>query len=522
MGPRLPPLKSLPAFEAAARNLSFTRAAQELHVTQSAISQQVKALELYLGVALFRRINQGLELTEEGGRYFPLVRDSLGQLRSGTSQLWSDQAEAAGRAQRVVRDAFLRREEQDAALAEPELLAIPHRPSLAVLPFDNLGADRDQEYFADGIVEEITSALSRVRSFFVIARNSAFTYKGRSVGAKQISRELGVRYLVEGSVRRSGDSVRITAQLIDAVGGTNVWADHYDGLLENVFALQDSVAESIVGAIEPQLRSAEILRSKRKPPDDLTAYDLFLRASPHVHEMTAEGNEKAIHLLKQAIEIDPNYSLAMALLAWCYTLRLAHGWVQSMETEVVEARQLAEAAVRGPEERPEVLWLAGYAKAFYGEDFEGGLALIERALELNPNAAQAWVFSGWVNMYIGKADRSVEHFRRAMRLNPLDPAGYRTHSGLAFGYMYLGQYGEAVAWGRKALHENDRFTPTHRVLAASLAHAGHTAEAQNVVDSLLALVPGLTVTRFMKETRFRFRPYFDVLMDGLRKAGMHE
>ena len=273
------------------------------------------------------------------------------------------------------------------------------------------------------------------------------------------------------------------------------------------------------------MRSAEILRSRRKPPDDLTAYDLFLRASPHVHEMTAEGNQRAIQLLKKAIEIDPNYASAMALLAWCYTLRVAHGWVRSMETEAAEARRLAEAAVRGPEDRPEVLWLAGYAKAYYGENFGDGLALIERALELNPNAAQAWVFSGWVNMYIGKADRSVEHFRRAMRLNPLDPAGYRTHSGLAFAYLLnlcLRQYAEAVAWGRKALHENNKFTATHRVLAASLAHAGHTAEAQEVVDALLDLVPGLTVTRFMKETRFRFPDYFNVIMDGVRKAGLPE
>lgn len=401
-------------------------------------------------------------------------------------------------------------------------LALPEKPSIAVLPFDNLSDDPNQEYFADGVVEEITSALSRVRSFFVIARNSSFTYKGRTVDVKQISRELGVQYVIEGSVRRSDDRVRITAQLIDAVGGTHIWSERYGGLLEDVFALQDSVTESIVGAIEPQLRSAEIARSRRKPPNHLTAHDLFLRASPNVHDMTAEGNEEAIGLLKQAIEIDPNYASAMALLAWCYTLRVSHGWVHSMETEAQEALSLAEAAIKASEEDPEVLWLAGYARAFYGEDFEGGLALIDRALELNPNAAQAWVFSGWVNMYIGKAELSIEHFRRAMRLNPLDPTAYRTHAGLAFAYLCLRHFEEAVAWARKAIHENDRFSPTHRVLAAGLAHAGEVTEAHKVVDALLNLVPGLTVTRFMKETRFRFPAYSEVIMDGMRKAGLPE
>ncbi len=408
------------------------------------------------------------------------------------------------------------------ASGEAVTLALPDKPSLAVLPFDNLSGDPDQEYFADGVVEEITAALSRVRSFFVIARNSAFTFKGRAVDVKQISRELGVRYVIEGSVRKSGDRLRITAQLIDAVTGVHVWADRYDGSLDDVFALQDSVTESIVGAIEPQLRLAEIMRSKRKPPNDLTAYDLFLRALPRVYESTAEGNQEAIRFLKKSIEIDPNYASAMALLAWCYTLRVSQGWVQSMEAEAGEALRLADRAARASEDDPEVLWLAGYARAYYGDELEAGLALIERALELDPNAAQAWVFSGWVNLYIGKAERSLEHFQRAMRLSPVDPAAYRTHSGLAFAYLCLGQFEDAVSWARKAFHENDRFSPTHRVLAASLAHEGQLAEAGKVVDALLDLVPGLTVTRYAEETRFRFPAYFDVIMDGMRKAGLPE
>ena len=197
---------------------------------------------------------------------------------------------------------------------------LPDKPSIAVLPFDNLSGDPDQDYFADGIVEEITAALSRVRSFFVIARNSSFTYKGRAVDVKQVSRELGVHYVIEGSMRKSGDRIRITAQLIDAVSGTHVWADRCDGVLEDIFALQDSVTECIIGAIEPRLRTAEILRSRRKPSDSLTAYDCFLRASPHVHAMTAGDNREAERLLRKAIDIDPNYASAMALLSWCLTL----------------------------------------------------------------------------------------------------------------------------------------------------------------------------------------------------------
>jgi tetratricopeptide (TPR) repeat protein len=238
--------------------------------------------------------------------------------------------------------------------------------------------------------------------------------------------------------------------------------------------------------------------------------------------MTEDGNQEAIRLLREAVRIDPVYATAQALLAWCLTLRVAQGWVGSMEEEAKEGLEAARLAINAAENDPEPLWFSGYAYAYFGGDLEGGLRLIEQALELDPNAAQAWVFSGWINMYLGKAERSVEHFQQAMRLNPLDPAAYRTHAGLAFAYLFLREFDDAITWGTKALQENERWTATHRVLAASLALAGRSSEAQNVVKSLRELVPNLTVSKFMAETRFRFPAYFDLLMDGMRKAGLPE
>ena len=403
-----------------------------------------------------------------------------------------------------------------------QALPFPDKPSIAVLAFDNMSGDPDQEYFADGIVEEITAALSRVRTLFVIARNSSFTYKGRAVDIKQVSRELGVRYVLEGSVRKSGNRVRITAQLIEATGGSHIWAERYDGVLEDIFDLQDQITESVVGAIEPRLRSAEIERSKRKRPEDLDAYDCFLRALPHVHAMTAEGNAEALRLLGKAIAFDPHYGSAMALAAWCYCLRPAQGWVAPDEDEAREGTRLARAAIENDRENPETLWLAGYTLAFLGDALDEGLGLIDRSLALDPNAAQAWVFSGWVRTYLGDAETAVEHFEKAMRLSPLDSAAYRAHSGLAFAYLFLQRYDDAATWAAKALQGNLNFSPTHRVLAASLAHADRLDEARAAVERLLALVPDLTVTRFGKFTRFRHPENFALLIDGLRKAGLPE
>ncbi|MCH9000599.1 MAG: adenylate/guanylate cyclase domain-containing protein [Proteobacteria bacterium] len=405
---------------------------------------------------------------------------------------------------------------------EAEPFPLPDEPSIAILAFDNLSGDPDQEYFADGIVEEITAALSKVRSFFVIARNSSFAFKGKPTDIKQVSRRLGVRYVLEGSVRKSGNRVRITAQLIDGTNGRHVWADRFDGTLEDIFDLQDQIAESVVGAIEPKLRASEIERSRRKPTTNLNAYDYFLRALPHAHAMTQEGNEEALRLASRAIALDPRYASAMALAAWCYTLRVAQGWVDATHDEAHEALRLARAAIEVDKDVPEILWLAGYVLGFFGHTPEEGIDLIDDALRLNPNSAQALVYSGWLRVYDGDATTAKAHFERALRLSPLDSSAYRTYAGLAFSCLFLGQIDDAVSWASKALHHNPKFTPTHRVLAASLGHAGRLDEAHRVVEQLQALVPGLTVTRFGKETRVRHPEYFELLMDGLRKAGLPE
>jgi adenylate cyclase len=406
--------------------------------------------------------------------------------------------------------------------AATELLTLPDKPSIAVLPFDNMSGDPEQEYFADGIVDEITAALSKVQSFFVVARNSSFAFKGKPTDIKQVSRQLGVRYILEGSVRKSGNRVRITAQLIDGTTDRHVWADRHDGTFEDIFDLQDQITESVVGAIEPKLRSTEIERSRRKPTTNLTAYDYFLRALSHTHVMTREGNEEALNLTSRAIELDPRYASAMALAAWCYTLRVAQGWVENTHDETDKAMRLARAAIEIEKDVPETLWLAGYALGFFGHTPDEGIDLIDDALRRNPNSAQALVYSGWLRVYSGDAKAAMAHFERAIRLSPLDINSYRTYAGLAFSCLFLGQIDDAISWASKAIHQNPKFTPTHRVLAASLGHAGRFEEARDVVEQLQALVPGLTVTRYEKETRVRFPEYLEMMKDGLRKAGLPE
>ena len=407
-------------------------------------------------------------------------------------------------------------------LGASEPLQFPDKPSIAILPFDNMSGDPEQEYFSDGIVEEITAAISNVRSFFVVARNSSFAFKGKPTDIKQVSRRLGVRYVLEGSVRKSGNRVRITAQLIDATNDRHVWAGRYDGTLDDIFDLQAQITESVVGAIEPKIRSSEIERSRRKPTTSLNAYDCFLRALPHAHAMTRDGNEEALRLSSRAIALDPRYASALALAAWCYTLRVAHGWVDATRDEAREALRLARAAIEVDKDVPETLWLAGYVLGYFSTTPEEGIDLIDDALRLSPNSAQALVYGGWLRVYNGDAKTAKAHFERALRLSPLDVGAYRTYAGLAFACLFLGQNDDAVSWASKALHHNPRFTATHRVLAASLGHAGRLEEARQVVEQLQVLVPDLTVTRFGKETRFRYPEYFELLMDGLRKAGLPE
>jgi adenylate cyclase len=301
-------------------------------------------------------------------------------------------------------------------------LPLPDKPSIAVLPFKNMSGDPEQEYFADGIVEEIITALSRFRQLFVIARNSSFTYKGRAVDEKQVGRELGVRYVLEGSVRRSGDRVRVTGQLIDAVTGAHLWADRFDGALEDIFDLQDRVTTSVVGAIAPKLEQAEIDRAKRKPPENLDAYDYYLRGmASHYQSWSKDAINEALRLYYKAIELDPDFASAYGAAARCYIERRSSNWMTDRVKETAETERLARRAVELGRDDAQALSGGGFALAQFGHDLDAGAAFIDRALVLNPNLAAAWYYSGFVRVWLGEPDAAIDHIARAMRLSPLDP-----------------------------------------------------------------------------------------------------
>ena len=323
--------------------------------------------------------------------------------------------------------------------------ALIRKPSIAVLPFVNLSNDPEQDYFTDGMVDEIITALSRVHWLFVIARNSSFTYKGRAVDVKQVGRELGVRYVLEGSVRKSGNRLRIGGQLIDVSTGAALWADRIEGELKDVFELQDLVTSRVVGAIAPKLERAEIERSKRKPTGSLDAYDYYLCGLPELHKWTREGNEKALGHFYRAIDLDPEFAAAFGMAARCYSQRKAGGWISDNTREVAETRRLARRSVELDPNDPVALSASGMALAFVAGELEAGDALIDRALEINPNLATAWMFSGWVKAWSGEADAAISHITRAMHLSPHDPSISDMRWAIAFAYFIAGRYSEALS-----------------------------------------------------------------------------
>jgi TolB-like protein len=312
---------------------------------------------------------------------------------------------------------------------------LPDRPSIAVLPFVNMSGDPEQEYFADGMVEDIITALSRFRQLFVIARNSTFTYKGRAVDVRQVARELGVRYVLEGSVRKAGRRVRITGQLIDATTGAHLWAERFDGDLEDIFELQDRITEAVIGAIEPQIRKAEIERSRRKHPGNLDAYDLYLRALPHVYAMRPEDNIEALRLLKQAMSLDPGFTSALGYAAWCYEQRVARGWPTVRDDDVDNGVKLARAAIGTGSDDANAIAAAGFALLILGRDYDTGLAAVRRALDLNRNSALVLTLAGWANNFAGDLDEALTSFQRAQSLSPSDPGAFLFVTGAALAHL---------------------------------------------------------------------------------------
>ena len=382
-----------------------------------------------------------------------------------------------------------------------------------MLPFQNISGDPEQEYFADGMVEEIITALSRIRWLFVIARNSSFTYKGQAVDVKQVGRELGVRYVLEGSVRKAGEQVRITAQLIDAASGAHLWADRFNGSLEDVFELQDNVALTVAGVIEPTLQAAEIRRSSERPTSDLTAYDLYLRALPHVTAREKERLEYAFDLLRQAVERDPNYGPALAQTAYYHYQLDLHGWADNRVQNRRESIDLARQALRRAPDDPEVLVHAAHVLGYFDEDIDVAIALVDRALVLNPSYASGWYWSGVVRNWVGQPDLALEHFATFLRLSPRERFPFYL-GAIGIALFFTRQFDEAAAKLRESLQRFPNLGVTYRFLAASYAHMGRLSEAREVAEHMRTL--NLNVLE--GGTRYRNREYRELYLSGLRLA----
>jgi TolB-like protein/class 3 adenylate cyclase len=404
-------------------------------------------------------------------------------------------------------------------------LSLPDKPSIAVLPFNNMSGDPEQDYFADGVVEDIITALSRFKALFVIARNSSFTYKGRAVDVKQVGRDLGVRYVLEGSVRKAANRVRITGQLIDTATGAHIWADRIDGGLDDIFDLQDQVTASVVGAIAPAMEKAEIERAKRKPTESLDAYDYYLLGTAATHsvfEGTEDAVSEALRLFYRAIELDPDYASAYGMAAWCHVLRKNYGWMPDDAQAIAEVERLARQAARLAKNDAVALYTGGFALARLLGYLDAGAALIDRALALDPNLAAAWHLSGWVKIYLGEPEMAIEHMARAMRLNPLDPLILGMQNGTAAAHFLAGRYDAASSWAEKALQQNSNFLPGLRMAAASHALSGRLVQAQKALTRMRQIDPELRISNLAELVPFRAAQDFARYVDGLRKAGLPE
>ena len=394
------------------------------------------------------------------------------------------------------------------------------KPSIAVLPFDNMSNDPEQEYFADGMVEDIITALSHIRQWRVVARNSSFVYKGQRVDIREVAQKLGVRYVLEGSVRKGGNRLRITGQLIDAESGTHIWADRFDGDLDDVFELQDRMTESVVGAIEPSLRVAEIERSSRKLPDDLDAYDLYLRALPLIQAMRPEQNLEALELLHRAVELDPNYALALAHLGWAYEERLTRAWGDYGDDDKSTAIATARRAIAADRDDAMVLVLAGFVLIMIARDYEQGLQAVNRAREINPNIAFVSFIIGACLVICDAPEQAIPSIEAAIRVSPGDPNAFFFHASLALAHLCCARYQEACDHATRSLGIYADWDTTWRVLASSLAHLGRIDEARAAVARLRELAPNVTVSGLRERWPLRNREVLENILEGLDRAGL--
>jgi len=451
------------------------------------------------------------------------VRDHIGDRLDLAFEDMGEQAlKNIARPLRVYRIKHATAETTPAAtpIASSAALALPDKPSIAVLPFQNMSGDPEQEYFADGMVEEITTAISRLPWLFVIARNSSFTYKGKPIDVKQVARELGVRYVLEGSVRKAANRVRITGQLIDAATGNHIWADRFDGALDDIFELQDRVASGVAGAIEPKLRQSEIERATRKPTASLDAYDLYLRGLAQVHRFTAESVGEAIRLLRQALVVDPSYPPAAALLGWCFRLRLIQGWGAVSQGDIAEAVRLARQASEAGRDDPDVIWQAAITLAYLAGESAFGAAIVDRALALNPNAANAWAVKGWMHALANQPEPAIDALAQARRLSPFDPLAYWNATGSAIAHIAARQFETALEWAERALHDQPRAAHAVRAKVVANAHLGRLDEARAALSQLLVMHPGLTIAGWKSTTPGISPEFIEIYETGLRLAGL--
>ena len=403
--------------------------------------------------------------------------------------------------------------------APESALALPDKPSIAVLPFENMSGDPEQEYFADGMVEEITTALSRFKWLFVVARNSSFTYKGKAVNLKQVGRELGVRYVLEGSVRKAAGKVRITGQLIDAITGANIWADRFERDLTDIFALQDEVTVAVVSAIQPKLLQTETALATRRRPENLTAYDFYLRAMQHYYLLTREGVAEGLRLAHSALELDPRFGLAAALAGLRHMHNVVYGYAIDPQFDRREAVRLLRLALSVDDGDPDTLAWASVTSAFMVGDCESEIEMADRAVALNPNSYSAWTNRGWVYNVAGLPEEAVRSFERAIRMSPVDPAQHLSFAGMGLAFIELRRFDDAIVAGKKALRQNPSYLTAYRVLASAFAHLGRDAEARAAAARLLEVDPTFTISGWIARGG---QSNSKLMLEGLRKAALPE
>jgi TolB-like protein/Tfp pilus assembly protein PilF len=391
------------------------------------------------------------------------------------------------------------------------------KPSIAVLPFVNMSGDPEQEYFSDGITEDIITALSRLRWFLVIARNSTFTYKGKAVDIKQIGRELGVRYVLEGSIRKIGNRVRITAQLINATTGAHLWAERYDRELTDIFALQDEITQSVTAAIEPKLVEAESLHFQGRSPEDLDAWDLVMRAVASFWRMTKAESGAAIDMLRLAVQRYPNYAPAQSMLAFALLVSNHVGWAPVGKSYQLAA-ELAHRAAELDDNDPWAHLALGYL-AFTARQTDDAVNQFKRALDLNPNFAAAYGYLGWAVVFDGRHEEAIDYFQQAFRMSPHDPLIAFFYAGMCAAHYFARRFDEAVEWGRKSIQQRPGFIAGHRILCASLAQAGRTEELGAAMRRLRELQPDINIAWLEEHVPYTPRAIAHYL-DGMRRAGV--